>query len=96
MRRAAVRPLRDVRLADVGEVGGKAASLGQLCAAGVRVPDGVVVTGGAADLPVDERRALLLAGVRDLGPGSFAVRSSGTVEDGLRRSYAGIYTSVLT
>lgn len=95
MRRAAVRPLGQVRLADVGEVGGKAASLGELCAAGVRVPDGVVMTGGAADLPVDERRALLVAGVRDLGEGPFAVRSSGTVEDGTEQSYAGIYTSVL-
>ena len=31
-------------MADVAEVGGKAASLGELLAAGVRVPDGVVLT----------------------------------------------------
>ena len=35
---------RDVRMADVAEVGGKAASLGELLGGGVRVPDGVVVT----------------------------------------------------
>ena len=36
--------LRDVRMADAAEVGGKAASLGELMAAAVRVPDGVVLT----------------------------------------------------
>ncbi|MGH2428728.1 MAG: hypothetical protein ACRDGV_07580 [Candidatus Limnocylindria bacterium] len=40
MSSTAVRRLTDVRLADAAEVGGKAASLGELLAAGVRVPDG--------------------------------------------------------
>ncbi|MBA2263775.1 MAG: phosphoenolpyruvate synthase, partial [Chloroflexi bacterium] len=42
MSSASVRRLSDVRMGDAAEVGGKAASLGELLAAGVRVPDGVV------------------------------------------------------
>ena len=92
---AAVRHLRDVRMADVAEVGGKAASLGELLAAGVRVPEGVVVTAEAVAMTADERRRLLSAGTSDLGTGPFAVRSSGISEDGVERSFAGMYESVL-
>jgi len=95
MSSAAVRRLRDVRMADAAEVGGKAASLGELLAAGVRVPDGVVLTAGAAGMKADERQALLIAAAGDLGIGPFAVRSSGIAEDGAEHSYAGIYESVL-
>ncbi|HYM53656.1 MAG TPA: PEP/pyruvate-binding domain-containing protein [Candidatus Dormibacteraeota bacterium] len=95
MSEAAVRKLRDVRMADVAEVGGKAASLGELLGAGVRVPDGVVLTAGAADLTAADRRSLLFVGAGNLGIGPFAVRSSGIAEDGAERSYAGIYESVL-
>ena len=74
-----VRRLRDVRLTDAPEVGGKAAGIGELFAAGGRVPDGVVVLPSAgADLTADERRGLLTAAVHDLGGGPFAVRSSKT------------------
>jgi phosphoenolpyruvate synthase/pyruvate phosphate dikinase len=48
--RATVPSLRDVRFADARAVGGKAASLGELLAAGVRVPDGVVLTADVARL----------------------------------------------
>jgi len=82
-------------MADAAEVGGKAASLGELLAAGVRVPDGVVLTAGAADMTPDDRRSLLRAAAGDLGSGLFAVRSSGISEDGAEHSYAGIYESVL-
>src|SRR6187431_3050355 len=92
---AGVRPLRDVRMADVAEVGGKAASLGELMASGVRVPDGVVIAAAAADMTPDERRWLSGAGAWDLGAGPFAVRSSGIAEDGAERSFAGMYESVL-
>jgi len=88
-----VRRLREVRMTDAGEVGGKAASLGELFAAGVRVPDGVVVT--AAALPGPERRQGLADSARELGPGPFAVRSSGISEDGVDRSFAGMYETVL-
>ena len=45
-RSTTTRRLGDLRMADVAEVGGKAASLGELLAAGVRVPDGVVIAAG--------------------------------------------------
>jgi phosphohistidine swiveling domain-containing protein len=92
---AGVRRLRDVRMTDVAEVGGKAASLGELLAAGVSVPDGVVLTADAAAMTADERRSLLWVGAGDLGVGPFAVRSSGVSEDGAGQSYAGMYESVL-
>ncbi len=92
---AGVRRLRDVRMTDVAEVGGKAASLGELLAAGVSVPDGVVLTADAAAMTADERRSLLWVGAGDLGIGPFAVRSSGVSEDGAGQSYAGMYESVL-
>ena len=41
-----LRPLRDLRMADANQVGGKAASLGELLAEGVRVPDGRGSDGG--------------------------------------------------
>jgi pyruvate,water dikinase len=95
IRVAAIRRLTDVRMADVAEVGGKAASLGELLAAGVRVPDGVVLTAGAADMTVEDRGSLLRDAALDLGAGPFAVRSSGISEDGVDHSYAGMYESVL-
>ncbi len=45
----ALRPLSDLRMTDAPEVGGKAASLGELVAAGVRVPDAVVLTATAGN-----------------------------------------------
>ena len=90
-----VRRLRDVRLADAAEVGGKAASLGELLAAGVRVPEGVVMTAEAAARASQERRWDMPAGTWDLGNGPFAVRSSGISEDGSEHSFAGMYETVL-
>jgi len=95
MNAGTVRRLRDVRLVDAAEVGGKAASLGELLAAGVRVPDGVVMTAEAAARAPHERRWDMAAGAWDLGPGPFAVRSSGVSEDGAEHSYAGMYETVL-
>jgi rifampicin phosphotransferase len=90
-----VRRLRDVRLTDAPEVGGKAAGIGELVAAGARVPDGMVLTSSAENLTAEERRGLLAAVVRDLGSGPFAVRSSGVSEDGTGRSFAGMFETVL-
>ena len=95
IRAAAIRPLADVRMADVAEVGGKAANLGELIAAGVRVPDGVVLSAAVADLTPGERESLLRDAARDLGAGPFAVRSSGISEDGSEHSFAGMFESVL-
>lgn len=92
---SAVRALRDVRMADAAKVGGKAASLGELLAAGVHVPDGVVLTAGAAALAPEDRESLLRTAGGMLEGGRFAVRSSGIAEDGAERSFAGMYESIL-
>jgi len=95
MTSAILRRLQDVLLTDASEVGGKAASLGELLAAGFAVPDGFVLPVGAVGLPVEARASLLREGARDLGSGPFAVRSSGISEDGTEQSFAGMYESVL-
>lgn len=95
MTASAVRRLRGLRVADAAEVGGKAARLGDLIAAGARVPDGLVLTVAAGEMSAAERGSLLRAGVADLGTGAFAVRSSGVAEDGAERSFAGMYETVL-
>jgi len=91
----AVRRLSEVGMADVGEVGGKAAGLGELIAVGARVPDGVVLTATAAGMTANERGPLVRAAAAELGAGPFAVRSSGVAEDGAKASFAGMYESVL-
>ncbi len=88
------RSLRDVRFEDAREFGAKAASLGELIAAGVRVPDGMVLSATLAAAAVD-RRSLLRDVLAELGTGPFAVRSSGIAEDGAEHSYAGLFDSVL-
>jgi len=90
-----VTRLADVRMADASEVGGKAASLGELIAAGFRVPDGVVITAESADRAPQERHWDLGSDPWDLGTGPFAVRSSGVSEDGAQDSYAGMFETVL-
>jgi rifampicin phosphotransferase len=90
-----LRRLRDVGPADSAEVGGKAASLGELSASGFAVPDGFVLSVDAAQMPAEARAPLLRESARDLGPGLFAVRSSGVSEDGAEQSFAGMYESVL-
>ena len=95
MNAGAVRRLRDVRMSDVAEVGGKAAGLGELFAAGVRVPEGVVINAGAAARGVSQLRSDVDSGAWDLGPGPFAVRSSGIAEDGAESSYAGMFETAL-
>src|SRR4029077_16081703 len=83
-------------IADVAEVGGKAANLGELLAAGVHVPDGVVLAVGVADMTPGDRESLARDAVSELGSGPFAVRSSGVSEDGVDHSFAGMYESVLS
>ena len=90
-----VRRLSDVRLVDAAEVGGKAASLGELIAEGMRVPDGVVLSVAGAALDKASRDAALQEAIVALGPGPFAARSSAIGEDGADRSYAGMFETVL-
>ncbi|QBI54042.1 PEP/pyruvate-binding domain-containing protein [Streptomonospora litoralis] len=71
-----------------GVVGGKAAGLGAMAAAGERVPPGFCLTTAAYEagrIPEDD----LLAAYRDLGGGPVAVRSSATSEDLPEASFAG-------
>jgi rifampicin phosphotransferase len=74
-------------------VGGKAAVLGELVAAGFNVPPGWVVTAAALDLPGWDLE--LARAVGNLGGRRFAVRSSSTAEDLPGASYAGLYESYL-
>lgn len=73
------------------EVGMKAARLGELLAAGYRVPSGVVVAPGALASP----GAAAAEVRRRLGDGPFAVRSSAISEDLPGASFAGLYESLL-
>jgi len=90
-----IRRLSELRLADAPQVGGKAASLGELLAHGVRVPDGVVLPTGVGAASPEARRAAVVDAAAELGAGPFAVRSSGIAEDGAEHSFAGMYETVL-
>ena len=91
----AIVDLASVGFTDIASVGGKAASLGELVAAGARVPPAAVLTVEGADLAPKERAPAVAAAAQRLGDGPFAVRSSGLNEDGMTRSYAGLYETVL-
>src|SRR5690242_19779872 len=74
-------------------VGGKAAVLAELSAAGFPVPAGFVITASARTDPALGEH--LSAAARRLGGGRFAVRSSGAAEDLPDASYAGLYETFL-
>ncbi len=71
--------------------GGKAAALARLAQAGFPVPPFFVLTGAFLG-DADARLAEALA---QLGPGPYAVRSSGVQEDGAAASHAGQYLTML-
>ena len=77
--------------------GNKAATLAVLRGLGFRVPSGVILTTETLRRSVvDASLANTLASVPDLlGPGPYAVRSSGSAEDGRERSFAGQFTTLL-
>ena len=86
--------LHDVEPSMIDRVGGKAAGLGRLLAAGERVPDGFCLTTAAhrsGMIPQDD----VLAAYRRLGGGPVAVRSSATAEDLADASFAGQQDSYL-
>jgi phosphohistidine swiveling domain-containing protein len=72
---------------DAGQVGPKAANLGELKRCGFAVPDGFVVLG----VPGPGLQAAL----EEIGGGPVAVRSSGTAEDLADASFAGQYETIL-
>ena len=107
----AVIGLAEKGAADPATSGSKAAALAALAARGLPVPPGFVVTTAAcervlatlddaaqdltwAEFP-GEVWAGIVSGLRELGGGAVAVRSSGTAEDLADASYAGQYETVL-
>jgi len=96
-----VRPLAEVVLADRAEVGGKAATLGELARRGFAVPPGFVLTTAARDAWADRSRreqvrTELMEAFHALGAQRVAVRSSGVAEDGEAASWAGQLESFLS
>ena len=92
--RSTIQSLAEVGGTDRAMLGGKAAELARLAAAGFTVPPGVVVTTAAADDP--ELDAQLETAALRLGGGDrFAVRSSAAAEDLPDASYAGLYETYL-
>jgi rifampicin phosphotransferase len=79
--------------ADRARVGGKAGVLGELAAAGLPVPPGLVVTAEAFN--TDGWQRYLEATARSLGAPRLAVRSSAAAEDLPDASYAGLYETSL-
>jgi pyruvate,water dikinase len=98
---AYIKRFDEIGAADLAEVGGKGANLGELTGAGLPVPDGVVLTTAAyrayvaADgvLPEDVAAAVREA-YREVG-GAVAVRSSATAEDQADASFAGQHDTFL-
>lgn len=84
--------LGDPRATRVEQSGAKASHLAAAIAAGMRVPDGVVIEADAHTASLADAVSSALAA---LGAGPFAVRSSAVHEDGLRRSWAGQLESAL-
>lgn len=80
-----------------GMVGGKAAALSRLMREGFAPPGFFVILPDA--FPNGEPHPYLDAALREaldaLGPGPYAVRSSGTAEDGAEHSHAGQYDTLL-
>jgi phosphohistidine swiveling domain-containing protein len=98
----AVVTLRDAAGIGLERLGGKAARLAELTAAGFAVPPGVVVTAPALEMPDDQLRTAIETTMRKVlgsaepgGEGLFAVRSSAAAEDLAGASYAGLYETFL-
>lgn len=92
-----IRDLREVALADAPIVGQKAASLGDLLAAGLPVPAGFVVCGDsfAEGRLTEADRGGLAEAAEALAATTFAVRSSATAEDLASGSAAGRFLTLL-
>lgn len=100
MEALAVRSLRDLSQADVAQVGGKAASLGEISRAGCTVPPGFVVPRGyrerwSSGASSPELEADVCEACDSVGAEWYAVRSSGIVEDGATASWAGQFDTYL-
>ena len=99
---AAATPKGIIALEDVSRLencGNKAYRLAKMRAAGMPVPDGVVLTPAfmtrMAAAPAATRHHELAWIWRRLGNARLAVRSSGSAEDGASHSFAGVFESVI-
>jgi rifampicin phosphotransferase len=96
---ATILPLGEVSAVEAALVGVKAATLGELCRAGFRIPDGFVITTLARemdeDAPSGPLAAAIVAAAAMLPSGPLAVRSSSVLEDRADASFAGLYETVL-
>jgi len=82
--------LADVGYDHVREVGGKAASLGEMLRFGIAVPPGFVVTTQAHKMGMNASlRQEIAERLAALGASRVAVRSSAIAEDGAKASWAG-------
>lgn len=95
-------PVGVVALDDVSRLancGNKAYRLARMRAAGMPVPDGIVLTPAfltrMAEVPAATRHHELGWIWRRLGNAQLAVRSSGSGEDGVNHSFAGVFESVI-
>ncbi len=97
--RSTGRSLVDLCLIERSLVGGKAANLVRLGAAGLPLPDGVVITTavhGLAPAPRASMLSALAAAITArMGNGPFAVRSSATLEDSPTAAAPGVFVSHL-
>ena len=82
---------------DPAVAGGKAAALAALFSAGFKVPGFFVITPAAfaEGALASTAHLALAASLSALGPGPFAVRSSGRAEDGALHSHAGQFLTLL-
>jgi len=86
---------------DVSVVGGKAAALAHLARHGFAPPAFFVITNEAFRMgqsgPIAQKglRSAVTIALETLGPGPYAVRSSGRAEDGVDHSHAGQFETVL-
>ncbi|MEL6519563.1 MAG: PEP/pyruvate-binding domain-containing protein [Pseudomonadota bacterium] len=87
--------------ADPAEVGGKAAALTELAKRGFEPPAFFVIApdgfarGASGPLPAAGLDVLLSNALPKIGPGPYAVRSSGRAEDGSEHSHAGQFDTLL-
>ncbi len=92
---ASVLALAEAAGVGTERIGGKAAALAGLLAAGFPVPPGFAVTDEAFTLSERAFDAAISSVVAELGGGPFAVRSSAAAEDLAEASYAGLYETFL-
>lgn len=82
-----IKRFKEISKADVPDVGGKGASLGEMTKAGFPVPPGFVITAKAYQRNIDEKG--ILKAFDELNAQRVAVRSSAIAEDSSQASWAG-------